>query len=437
MGKRMSRRDEWNADSSRKQELNEKIELLMEEEAGNLFKDYEKAHRTMSVGGRRVVMLAVFLAGALLLSLILNAWGILVAPFGGIVTDQWSYTLAEYRELVVYQAGELITFITTGSGAFGPVVKMYLVIIVAGYAMSVTGAVYQGLFANPMASPTTMGVNAGGVLGGLFYALVIYDTMSLTTFRTTTSSYSAMHASELIAYYNSLNIFQRSAQSLCILAGCFLGVMIILAISMAAGRGKVSTVALLLAGSVFSTVITEIGQLVQYYLSMYGDEDKATLVSTLIGGNYIVRDYTWSEMLFFCVPVIGVSILVFALANKINIIAFGEAEARAMGVNVTRCRNGLIAACTVLSALVLSFCGQVSMVGFLMPHLARYLVGPDFKKLVPASALLGGITTLVVYDLCYMMAATGSFNLYTGVACSIISAIFIIFYRRNRHADWS
>jgi len=234
-----------------------------------------------------------------------------------------------------------------------------------------------------------------------------------------------------------MNIFQRSAQQLCILAGCFLGVAIILAISMAAGRGRISTVALLLAGSVFSTLINELGQLVQYYVSTYGDETTASAINTLIGGSYIGETFAWSELLLMAAPILVCSIVIFALAGKINIIVFGEAEARAMGINVTRYRNALIVLCTILSAVVLAFCGTVSMVGFLVPHFARYLVGPDFKKLVPASAFLGGITTLLVYDVCYMTAQLSRFNMYTGVVCSILSAFFIIFYRRNRHADWS
>ena len=126
-----------------------------------------------------------------------------------------------------------------------------------------------------------------------------------------------------------------------------------------------------------------------------------------------------------------------SLSGKLNILVFGEDEAKAMGMNIRRFRNVLIACCTILTAVVLSFCGQMAMIGFMVPHFARYMVGPDFRYLVPASALLGGIVTLLVYDLCYLTGQTGSFNMYTGVVCSIVSAIFILKYRRKRHADWA
>lgn len=428
-----------NISETRKQDMDQKIQLRMEEEMGTLYKSDAQARYTMSAGTRRVVMLITVLAVFLLLSLCLLPYGIISGFMEGFQLPQFSYSLAEFRELVVYRTSSLIAFITSGdSQSFGAILCSMLVAILAGYAMSVTGAVYQGLFQNPMASPTTMGVNAGGTLGGIFYILVFYSSASVgTAYISGTTVVSAVTGNEIIAWWQSMNIFQRCAQQLCILVGCFAGVALILLISMAAGRGKISTVALLLAGSIFSTLISEIGQLVQYYLSVYGDEESAAAVTTLIGGSYMGETFSWSELLLMALPILVCSVIVFAMSGKVNIIVFGEAEARAMGINVTRSRNILIVFCTILSAVVLAFCGQVSMVGFMMPHFARYLVGPDFKKLIPASALLGGIATLLVYDLCYMMAQLSRFNMYTGVICSIMSAFFIIFYRRNRHADWS
>ncbi len=422
------------------QDMEQKIQLRMEEELGNLYKSDTKARHTMSASGRRVVMLALVLIIFLLLSLLLLPYGMLSGFFeDGMHLPQFTYSLAEYRELVIYRAGSLIEFITgNGSATFGNVICSVLVAVCAGFAMSVTGSVYQGLFNNPMASPTTMGVNAGGTLGGIVYILFFYSsTVVGTTMISGTTVVSSVSGNTLIAWYNSMNIFQRCAQQLCILAGCFLGVALILLISMAAGRGKISTVALLLAGSVFSTVISEFGQLIQYYISSYGDEETASAINTLIGGSYIGETFSWSEFLFMAIPIAICSLIAFSLAGKINIMVFGEEEARTLGVNISVSRNVLIVICTILSAIVMAFCGQVAMVGFLMPHFARYLVGPDFKKLVPASALLGGIATLLVYDACYMTAQLGRFNMYTGVVCSIISIFFIIGYRRNRHADWS
>lgn len=432
----VSRKKEENITSqTRKRDMEQKINLRMEEELGNLYKSDVKARRTMSAGGRRIVGLAVILIVVLLLTLCLLPYGILGGLLDGWGVPYFTYSMAEYREIVIFRTGSLLEFITSGGAqTMGVILCSLLVVIASGYAMSVSGAVYQGLFNNPMASPTTMGVNAGGTLGGIFYILFIYDAYAVGTRYATITTFSA---NELVSWWNSMNIFQRCLQELCVLAGCFLGVALILMISMAAGRGRISTVALLLAGSVFSTVISEIGQLLQYYFTQYGDDVTASALSTFIGGSSMGGDFSWSQLLLMAVPIILCSIIVFSLSGKVNVIVFGEAEARAMGVNINVYRNTLIVICTILSAVTLAFCGRVSMVGFIVPHFARYLVGPDFKKLIPASAILGGIVTLLVYDACYIMGQLERFNLYTGVVCSILSGFFIIFYRRNRHADWS
>ncbi len=425
---------------SKKRALNQKITLKMDQEAQEIFKSETVARKAMSSAGRTLIVLGILLLLVLIASLCLIPYGAISNFLPGWELPYFTYSLAEYRELVIYRVSNLTNYLTTGgSVSMGTVLFSYLIVILAGTAMSASGAVYQGVFTNPMASPTTIGVQAGGMLGGLIYILFFYDSESVgTTYSSLTTSITATTANELLEYWRSLSIFERCAQQFLTLAGCFLGVVLILGIAYAAGRGKVSTVALMLAGSIFSSLITELGQLVQYYYTYYKqDELRSTAISNLIGGSYIGASFTWYEFVFMAVPIGICLIIVISLAGKLNIMTFGSDEARTLGINTTMFRNVLIAACTIMTATVLSFCGQVSMVGFMTPHFARYLVGPDFKKLVPASALLGGITTILIYDVCYLTAETGRFNMYTGVVCSAMSLFFILFYRRRRHADWA
>ncbi len=425
---------------SKRRALNQNISMKMDQEAQELFKSETLARKTMSHAGRTLVILGVLLLLVLIASLCLIPYGAISNFLTGWQLPQFTYSLAQYRELVIYRVSNLMNYFTTGgSSGMGTVFFSYLIVILAGVAMSASGAVYQGVFTNPMASPTTIGVQAGGMLGGLIYILFFYDSTTMgDTYSSLTTSFTATTANELLEYWRSLSIFQRCAQQFLTLGGCFLGVVLILSIAYAAGRGKVSTVALMLSGSIFSSLITELGQLVQYYYTYYKqDELRSTAISNLIGGSYIGASFTWYEFVFMAIP-IGICLVVaVSLAGKLNIMTFGSDEAKTMGVNTTSYRNILVAVCTIMTATVLSFCGQVSMVGFMTPHFARYLVGPDFKKLVPASALLGGITTLLIYDVCYLTAETGRFNMYTGVVCSALSLFFMLFYRRRRHADWA
>src|SRR5262249_59289176 len=82
-----------------------------------------------------------------------------------------------------------------------------------------------------------------------------------------------------------------------------------------------------------------------------------------------------------------------------NVMTLGEDEARALGVDTRRLRVAVIAAATLMTAGVVSISGVVGWIGLLVPHLARVLVGPDFRRLLPASILLGpgyllGVDTL-------------------------------------------
>lgn len=422
--------------------LQSRMQLKMAEEMTGLYQSEEKARRSMSDGQKKLIRLGLLLLLFLAVSLFLMPYGLISTPVSdGFSLPHFGMTPATYRNLVIERGSSFFNFITaSGSYGMGRIIFSLLVTILAGSAMSAAGAVYQGVFTNPMASPTTLGVQSGGMLAGIIYIWFFYDTTAVgSVFANGEGSFTVTTANELIAYWQSMSIFERCAQQFFTLAGCFAGVALVVGIAMLAGRGKISTVALLLAGSVFSSLITEAGQLVQYYLTMYSAEDdlRVNAINTLTGGSYIGDGFTWYEFLFMLIPCGICLIILISLAGRLNIMVFGKDEARAMGVSVTGFRNILIAASTILSAVVLSFCGQVAMVGFMVPHFARYLVGPDFRKLIPASVLLGGITTLLIYDVCYITAQLGRFNLYTGIVCSIMSVIFFAFFRRNRNADWS
>lgn len=421
--------------------LRNRMQLKMVEEMTGLYQSEEKIRRAMSDGQKKLIRLGLLLLLLLVISLFFVPYGLISTPVSeGFSLPRFGMTPATYRILVIERVSSFFSFITaSGSFGMGRVIFSLLVTILAGSAMSAAGAVYQGVFTNPMASPTTLGVQSGGMLAGILYIWFFYDTAAVgSAVVNGDSSFTEITANELIAYWQSMSVFQRCAQQFFTLAGCFAGVALVVGIAMMAGRGKISTVALLLAGSVFSSLITEVGQLVQYYLTTYSEDDlRVSAINTLIGGSYIGDGFTWYEFVFMLVPCGICFFILFSLAGKLNIMVFGADEAKAMGVNVTGFRNLMIVASTILSAVVLSFCGQVAMVGFMIPHFARYLVGPDFRKLIPASVLLGGFTTLLIYDVCYITAQLGRFNLYTGIVCSVMSVFFFAFFRRNRNADWS
>ncbi|MCD8332474.1 MAG: iron ABC transporter permease [Oscillospiraceae bacterium] len=409
-------------------ELNSQIQLHMEMEAQNLFKDNVKRRHAMSAGGKKIAMLSVIL-------LVLFCISVILVPMGNLSLHAW-------RSEVIGNVSRLFSLELASRWRLAAFAAMILV----GMAMATSGAVFQGVFQHPMASPTTLGVQAGGTLGGLVYILFFLDAATLSFYTEHLSDsgiFVTYTTSEYYDYMETLNQYQEFSLQIWQVLGCVFGVVLIVGISMLAGHGKINTVALMLAGSIFSTVVNQLGQTVEYII-LYNkptemEDARYFLITYMLGGSSTIDSNILpiDEFLWMAIPIIICLIVLFSLTGKLNILMFGEEEARVMGVPVQAYRIIFIALCTLLSAVVLSFIGQVSMLGFLMPHLARFLVGPDFKHLVPASALMGGICTLLIWDFCCIVNNPSGFNMYTGVVCTALSLFFILRYRRNRHADWS
>ena len=123
-------------------------------------------------------------------------------------------------------------------------------------------------------------------------------------------------------------------------------------------------------------------------------------------------------------PMLAGLALIFLFRWRINLATLDEEEARSLGLNVRRFRLLLIAASTLLSAAAVCLGGLIGWVGLMIPHLARALVGADYRRLIPASAMLGGIYLLLMDDLARSIL---SMELPLGVVTSIMGAPFFIF----------
>lgn len=110
-----------------------------------------------------------------------------------------------------------------------------------------------------------------------------------------------------------------------------------------------------------------------------------------------------------------------------------------MGISTTATRNALVAVCTVMTALVVSFTGPIGFVGFMCPHIARRLVGPEFRYLLPACAAIGGAVVVAVHCVSYMgipgieLGSTGTFTSIIGCALFLVIALKS---RGGKNAEW-
>ncbi|MDD6684925.1 MAG: iron chelate uptake ABC transporter family permease subunit, partial [Lachnospiraceae bacterium] len=123
-------------------------------------------------------------------------------------------------------------------------------------------------------------------------------------------------------------------------------------------------------------------------------------------------------------PVILAGMTVILLLRwRINILSLGDREARSLGVSVKKMRNVLIACATLLTASAVCLCGTIGWVGLVIPHLSRILTGPDNKKSIPVTILLGSSFMVVIDTLARAMT---SMEIPLGILTGLIGAPFYI-----------
>ena len=331
--------------------------------------------------------------------------------------------------------GGFINWVTGGPVTTGISITFWqtVAVAVAGATLALNGCIFQGALKNALAAPSTLGIMSGGTLGTIIFTLLFGVSAS-------GEAITVIRASELAEQMEQMDIgsylLATQGRALFSMAGCFIIVALVLLIAHIAGRGKVSKVGLLIAGQVFTALITGVITVIRYYIIYYGTEEQLAAMQRIIGGS--VTDFTSPLSLVpLVVPVfIGICIIM-AVRFRLNLLAFHDEEARTMGIKTTTTRNLVIIVCTVLTGVVVSYVGSVGFVGFLVPHIARKVIGPDFRYLVPASMLFGSIFLLLAY---YFMNLTTLFSGSLGTLTALVGAVsFLVIAIRQRargDVDW-
>ena len=112
----------------------------------------------------------------------------------------------------------------------------------------------------------------------------------------------------------------------------------------------------------------------------------------------------------------------------------GDREARSLGVHTERIKIAIIIFSTILTSTAVSICGIIGWVGQVIPHFCRMLVGPDHKKLIPATMFVGASYILIVDNLCRQLTAT---EIPLGILTAIIGAPVFAFLLRKTKGGWN
>lgn len=230
--------------------------------------------------------------------------------------------------------------------------------ILVGMGLAVSGAIMQGLTRNPLADSGLLGINAGA---GLALALVFSLVPGITYLPTIGAAF----------------------------VGAAVAAALVNSIAAAGGRAR-SPLRLVLSGAAVAALCTALSQGIALYFDVSMDVTFWTL-----GG---VSASTWTQVIIMTPFMIGGSILSIVLAPGITIISLGEDIARSLGVRVSLVRAAASALVALLAGISVSVVGAVGFVGLMVPHISRFLVGSDYRNIIPLSAVLGALL-LVVADL--------------------------------------
>ena len=261
--------------------------------------------------------------------------------------------------------------------------------LVAGMGLSISGASFQALFSNPLATPDTLGVTTGASFGAV------------------------------LALLFTRNVFVVQLAALAMGLAALAGTCMISRLN-----GKSSILMVVLGGMVVSSLFQALVSLVKYVADP--DEDLPAITYWLMGS----MSRATYQGLAVGIPLIllGVALL-FLLRWRLNILSLQEDETRALGIDVRKLRIMVMAASTLVTASCVSLCGQVGWVGLLIPHVARMLYGSDNRKIIPVSMGLGS-AFMVVIDTA-SRAATAA-EIPVSILTAIIGApFFIILLRRT------
>ncbi|OGR17593.1 MAG: iron ABC transporter permease [Desulfobacterales bacterium GWB2_56_26] len=224
----------------------------------------------------------------------------------------------------------------------------------AGLAMS--GVIYQGILLNPLADPYTLGISSGAAFGASVALLA--SVAGLGHFPVPLFAFAGAIATLFIVMRLSTFNGQISAQTL-ILSGVIVGAILSAGIS---------------------------------FLKYLADEQVAIIIFWLMGS---FAASTWTGVLMVGGVVLAGTMIAMYYGRDLNIMSLGRRSSDSLGVETARIRITLLLIASLVTAVCVAVTGIIGFIGLIVPHLMRYLVGPDNRRLLPASILAGAILLLL------------------------------------------
>lgn len=225
-----------------------------------------------------------------------------------------------------------------------------------GAMLSLSGAVYQGIFRNPLVSPDILGVSSGasvGAAGAILLGLGLVERQLFAFWGGILAVVLATIIPKLLKNHSSLILVLSGI----IVAGFFSSLLAIMKF-VAEEQTELSSIVFWQMGSFASIKMTEV---------------------IAVGPAFFTG-----------------ALLLLGLSWRINILSFGDVEAQTVGMNIKQIRGIIIASASLLTASAVSICGTIGWIGLVIPHLARLLAGSDHIKMLPVTLLSGALFMLII-----------------------------------------
>jgi iron complex transport system permease protein len=270
-----------------------------------------------------------------------------------------------------------------------------LAAVLVGSALAVSGTAFQGLFRNPLVSPDILGASSGAALGAV------------------------------IGIYFSLGVFGIEALAF---GGGVAAVAAVYAIGSAV-QARDPILVLVLTGVVIGALLGSGVGLVKYLADPYNQLPAMTF--WLLGSLAATSAH---DLLPLFGPIALGTLVLLALRWRMNVMSLPEEEARALGVPTGLLRVAIVAAATLVTSASVAAAGVVGWVGLVVPHLARSLVGPDFARLIPTAAVLGGGFLLLIDTLARTAAPI---EIPLGILTAFVGTPLFIWLLASVQRTWS
>lgn len=347
-----------------------------------------------------LLMLAIALAVVGLFSLVCGGYDMPLTRVVAILADYlvWFVGTLPARVVAMVQGTAIPAYSAPQDAVVLLLIRIPRIVLagLVGASLSAAGAAYQGMFKNPMVSPDILGVSSGASVGAAVALLLGLS-----------------------------SVWVHAISFACGLAA----VAVVMAIARAMGRGSNSIVVIILAGTVISALFNAFVSLCKYVAD---PDDSLPAITYWLMGSFS-RSGTYANIGgLAAIFAVGAGMF-FAVRWRINALSFGEDEAKALGVDVSLTRGIVIVAATLLTASTVSYCGVVGWIGLIVPHMARLVVGPNYRTLLPVSMLGGAVFTIVADDIARTIIPG---ELPVGVLTALVGAPLFVFMLVRGRREW-